>query len=173
MAVSAEDARRERCALLDVLIVEHRERARTAESRMSSIQTTVGAVATGVIAAGAFIAPRLPYGRFATAEKVLLVVSAFAAIGVVVVWVDSLGGPTKGALKSLREATEEAERTYNKARPSLHSLTVRVAVLERLRAEEELARRALKPREESLQMACWLAVAAIAALTIVGSGLLF
>ena len=161
----------ERVSLLDVLIVEHRHRTSTAESRLASIQTTLNAMVTGVVALAALLAPRLPYRDFGTADWVFVAVSGVAAFSILITWVDALGGPLKSVFQSYKEAVGKATAAYEKACSSLAPIEVRAALLARLRAEETLALRGLRPREESLKLAAWLAAIGLVPLMFLAADL--
>jgi hypothetical protein len=163
----------ERAGLLDVLIVEHRHRATIAEGRLASIQTTINAMVTGVVAVAALLAPHLPYRDFDTADWMFIAVSGVAASGILLTWVDALGGPMKRIFRSDKETVAEATVAYEGIWSSLAPIEVRTALLGRLRAEEALTLRELRPREESLRMAAWLAGIGLVPLLLLAADLAF
>lgn len=161
----------ERTSLLDVLIVEHRHRASAAEGRLASVQTTINAMVTGAVALAALLGPHLPYQDFDTADWLFIAVSGVAASGILFTWVDALVGPLKRVFQSDRETVLAATVAYEKTWSSSAPIEVRTALLSRLRAEEALALHELRPREESLRMAAWLAGIGLAPLILLAANL--
>jgi hypothetical protein len=84
-----------------------------------------GAVATGLVALAALVVSELAYSKLHTADRALLIASGAGVIGVVVSWIDMLGGPTRGSLKSNQEAVDRATDAYDETRPSLDPVDVR------------------------------------------------
>jgi hypothetical protein len=162
--VSELEDSKTRATVLDVLIAEHRERTKATEQRLTSIHTLLGTVATGVVALLALIVPRLPYDRFHTAATVLLGVAGVAALGVIVVWVDAVGGPLRRVFRPYREAVEKATEDYDDARPLLDPIIVRTTLLDRLITEEALALRALEPQQNAVKQATILTSTVLIAL---------
>jgi hypothetical protein len=160
------DVTAERAALLDVLIVEHRQRAKDCRERLTTIYTTLGAMTTGLLALTAIVAARLDYNHISIAATILFGISAVGVFGVVIWWVDAVGGPVKSVFKPYREAVAETTRVYDSARGSLDPIETRQALLERLLAEEKLAERRLRPAEENLSNAPYLAAWALLFLMI-------
>jgi hypothetical protein len=170
--LSDTDLTSEPTALLDVLIVEHRERTKALQDRKASALTTIAGITTGVVALAAILVPRLPYGKLDTADNVLLVIGGLATVFVVVCFVDAVGGPVKSVMKPSRKAADEASQVYNTVQPSMDPVGVRTAVLDRWRADEALARRELIPREECVRGAARAGFVAIAAVELLGMHLL-
>jgi hypothetical protein len=63
-----------------------------------------------------------------------------------VCWVDALEGPVKSHLRPHRDAAAEAAESYATSRTTFDPVGVRLALLDRLLAEEALAARELGPR---------------------------
>jgi hypothetical protein len=163
-----ERAGSERIALIDVLIAEHRDRAKALRDQRAAIQTTIAAVGSGLVALGAILLPRLPYRKFNFVDDSLLALIAVAVVVLLTAWVDALGGPDRRRLLPYHEAVNEAAAAYNDMRPSLDPIEVRTALLNRLTAEEALAERELLPRLTSLRIAIVSAFVALNLLSILG-----
>jgi hypothetical protein len=142
--------------LLDVLIVEHRDRSKALRDRYGEIQTRLGTMVTAVVALAAFLAPRLPYDRFTQENKIEVGVASVGALVVLVAWIDTLGGPARGALKPFQTRVEGARSQYEDAREQLDDpLKVRKALLERLVSEEAMALKRLQMAEGHLRFAAF------------------
>jgi hypothetical protein len=166
----AEEAEvvRSQTALLDVLITEHRDRKKALEDRNAAVQTTIGAMASGLVALFALLAPRLPFDQLHGTDKQTFGIGCLAAAGVIVTWIDAIAGPLRSSFKSYQRAVAAAAERFEEAQPSLDPVAVRAAIIERLIAEENLVRNQLKPRETSLRLATFGAgVAVFAVLKVV------
>jgi hypothetical protein len=115
----------------------------------------------------------LHYGKLNALNSVLLVVGGVLAYGVVALWVDAITGPRRHLLSAYHSTAKQAADTYDELASSFDPVRVRVAILDRLRSEEALARRELGPREESLRMSAWLATFSLFAFALLGLSLLF